>query len=137
MIRAFYKPSKNGIFQEVSDFRKGTWIQVTDATAHDLDQIMEITDIDYTHLKDSLDRYELPRVEQEDGNILLFTRHPSTEEHGLYTTVLTIILTSDYFITISLQKNDLLEPILQGEWRISSMQTSKLLFHILLKITHN
>ena len=79
MLEIFYKPSKEGLYKPCHELKEGSWIHVTYAGVQDLDRIMEITDIDYTHLKDSLDRYELPRVEQEEKNILVFTRHPCEE----------------------------------------------------------
>ncbi len=137
MFHIFYKPHKEGLFKPTPDIKPGVWIHVTDVSVHDLDRIMEITDIDYTHLKDSLDRYEVPRVEQENRNILVFTRHPCPEEQGLYTEALTIILTPEYFVTISPRKSALIDAALNQPSRISSSERSKLLFHILLKITQN
>jgi len=137
MIEVFFKTPKDPSFKPIEDFRPGAWIDVTDATAQDLDKIMELTDIDFTHLKDSLDKYEIPRIEYEEGNILIFTRHPSDLDLGLYTNTLTILLTNHFIITISPQKSDVIRTIFQSSLRISSTQKSKLLFHMLLKITQD
>ncbi|MEM8628512.1 MAG: CorA family divalent cation transporter [Chlamydiota bacterium] len=136
-LQIFYKPSKEGAYRSIETPKEGVWIHVDDAKASDLDRIMELTDIDYTHLKDSLDRYEVPRIEQEDTSILVFTRHPCKEEGGLYTESLTIILTREFFITISPKKSELIDSILKNPLRISTLQRSKLLFHILLRITQH
>ncbi|MEL7431062.1 MAG: CorA family divalent cation transporter [Chlamydiota bacterium] len=137
MLQVFYKPSKEGHYRPLNTTKEGSWIHITHASVADLDRIMELTDIDYNHLKDSLDRYEVPRVEQEDTNILVFTRHPCDEEQGLYTSSLTIILTKEYFITISPKESELINSLLNNLSVLSTLQRSKLLFHILLKITQH
>ncbi len=135
MIEVFFKSLKAKEFQKINEFKVGSWVHVTETSLEDLDKIMELTDIDFADLKDSLDRYEIPRIEHEQENIVIFTRHPSENEGGLYTSTLTILLTPNYVVTISPQKSNVIEKILQASLRINSTQKSKLLFHILLKIT--
>ncbi len=135
MIEVFFKSLKAKEFQKINEFKVGSWVHVTETTLEDLDKIMELTDIDFADLKDSLDRYEIPRIEHEHENIVIFTRHPNENEGGLYTSTLTILLTPNYVVTISPQKSTVIEKILQTSLRINSTQKSKLLFHILLKIT--
>lgn len=135
MINIYYKSSKDTEFKKSSEFKPGSWIHVEEASVEDLDKIMELTDIDFVDLKDSLDRYEIPRIEHDENNILIFTRHPTEVEAGLYTSTLTILLTPNYIVTISPQSSNVVNRILKGNMRIATSQKSKLLFHVLLRIT--
>lgn len=135
MIEVFFKSLKDSKFRKIEEFKIGSWIHITEASLEDLDKIMELIDIDFADLKDSLDRYETPRIEHENENVLIFTRHPTEVEGGLYTSTLTVLLTPNFVVTISPQKSRVVERILQSNLRIASTQKSKLLFHILLKIT--
>ncbi len=135
MISFFDKSDKDSTFKEIKMAKKGCWIHIEDGSTSDLSQISSLIDIEYTDIYDSLDRYEIPRVEKIDENVLIFTRHPIDQEGGLYTTTFTIILTKDYFVTICPQKSKLIDSFLSQKQKLFSLQKSQFLINILLKIT--
>lgn len=137
MITTYFKSLRDPVFQKISDFKPGAWIHVEEASVEDLDKIMDLTDIDFVDLKDSLDKYEVPRIEHDEDNILIFTRHPTDIETGLYTLTLTILITPNYFVTITPQTSSVINRILQSNLRAGTTQKSKLLFHILMGITQD
>lgn len=137
MIEIFFKTIRDREFKKIEDFRAGCWVHVSNPTSKDLDKIIELTQLDFFDLKDSLDVHELPRVETEGDSVIIFTRHPSAEEVGLYTTTLTIILTPTLLITISPQKSHVIHNIAASVLQLGTTQKSKLLLHILLKITQD
>lgn len=137
MIEIFFKTIRSAQFQKIEEFRVGSWVSVTDATVDDLQQIAELTGLEFADLKDALDKYEIPRIEHQEGNILVFTRHPYEEEMGLYTSTLSIILTKTYVITISPKSSEVIEKILKHNLELGTTQKSKLLFHVLLRITQD
>ena len=135
MITIYNKTEHDDDFNEIDEPCIGCWIHVEDATTNDINQISKLIDIEYTDMYDCLDRYEIPRVEQIDENVLIFTRHPVNQEGGLYTTTFTIMLTKDYFITICPQKSQLVENFISQKPKLTPSQKSKFLIYILLKIT--
>ncbi len=135
MISFFDKSEKDNTFQEIQEAKKGCWIHIEDGSTSDLSQISSLIGIEYSDICDSLDRYEIPRVEKIDDNVLIFTRHPTDQQGGLYTTTFTIILTKDYFVTICPQKSKLIDSYLSQEQKLFSLQKSQFLINILLKIT--
>ncbi len=134
MIEIYYKALRDHEFKKIEGFRPGCWINIQEAGVEDLDKIMELTQIDFAELKDSLDKYEIPRVELTNDNTLIFTRHPSEQEPGLYTLTLTILMTPHYFITICPHISQVISKIRETSMQIGTTQKSKLLFHILLRI---
>ena len=135
MITIYYKGEEESELTEIATPRPGCWIHIDEATTSDITQLSKMIDLDYTDLSDCLDRYEIPRIERIEENVLIFTRHPVSIEGGLYTTTFTLVLTKDYFITISLQKSRLVHNLITQKPRIAPIHKSKFLLYILLKIT--
>ncbi len=137
MIEYYFKTAKEENFLSLPTPKEGCWIHVDEATGSDLEQICQLTGLEVTDLQDCLDRYEIPRIEKIRNHVLIFTRHPVENDIaiGLYTATLTMILTTHYFITISPEKNPLTRSFLTRKGKFSTLQRSKLLINILLRIT--
>jgi magnesium transporter len=135
MITIYDKGEHDDEFIEIPEPKEGCWIHVEDATTNDINQISKLIDLEYTDMYDSLDRYEIPRVEKVNETVLIFTRHPMDPDAGLYTTTFTIILTKDYFITICPQKSQIVENFISQKPKLSPSNKSKFIIYILLKIT--
>ena len=135
MITIYDKGEHDEEFIEISEPKEGCWIHVENATTNDINQISQLINLEYTDMYDTLDRYEIPRIERIDEAVLIFTRHPIDSEVGLYTTTFTIILTNDYFITICPQKSQIVQNFISQKPKLSPSQKSKFLIYILLKIT--
>lgn len=135
MLLFYRKTSKRTSFVCTDDPEPGCWIHAEGASHEDLQQISALTGLDTSLLNDSLDRYELPRIEQVANNLIFFTRHPLDQERFLYTTTLTMILTPVYFVTISAVKNSFIESLLIKKHIISSSNCSDWMHQVLLRIT--
>ncbi|MDN3505352.1 MAG: magnesium transporter CorA family protein [Rhabdochlamydiaceae bacterium] len=135
MITIYYKEEEDETFHTIDEPTAGCWIHVDSATTSDVMKLAKYIDCEYSDIHDCLDKYEIPRIERLNQNILIFTRHPSTQEVGLQTTTLTIILTKDYFITVCPHRSNLIDRFVSQRPKISTASTSKLLIHMLLRIT--
>lgn len=137
MIEYYYKTAKDENFLSLSASQEGCWINCEEATPDDIDQICQLTGLEHADLHDSLDRYEIPRIEKVEHHILLFSRHPTELDIavGLYTATLTIVISAHYFITISPQKNPLIRSFVSKQSKLSTLQRSKLLIHLLTRIS--
>ncbi len=135
MIEIYFKTLRDGEYKRISDARAGSWLYAHSATLEDLQKIGEVIQIDPNELKDALDKYELPRIEHVGENVLFYTRHPGETEFGLYTETLTLILTNAHVIAITPTKSEIIETLLHTPSALTTTQKSKLILHILLKIT--
>jgi magnesium transporter len=137
MIEYYFKTAKEENFLSLPAPKEGCWIHVDEATIGDLDVICKLTGLEITDVQDSLDRYEIPRIEKIHNHTLIFSRHPIEHDVavGLYTSTFTIILTTHYFITISPQKNTLIHSFILKKGKFSTLQRSKLMIHLLFRIT--
>lgn len=137
MIEIYFKGQTDTEFKRVDDFLPGSWIYAKEANLEDLNQIAKVANLDINDIRDSLDKYELPRVEHFDNNIYFFIRHPGTNEFGLYTETLTMVLTDQFVIAIAPQRCEIIENLIANNTPLGISQKSKLILHILLKITHD
>lgn len=139
MIEYYFKTSKEDYFLSLSSPKEGCWIHADEATSGDLDEICQITGLDIADVQDSLDRYEIPRIEKIDHHTIIFTRHPIEHDIavGLYTSTFTMILTAHYFITIAPLKNHFIHNFVAKKGKFSTLQRSKLMISLLLHITQD
>lgn len=135
MIKFYYQGSDNAL-KQTNTLKPNCWIHVENALHEDLKSLSEMTGIEYDILQDSLDKYEIPRIEQKNDVLVLFVRHPYSEEQGLKTATLEILVTPQYFITISPYKCLLIDTILSSNINFGLNETSKCLLHLLSTITH-
>jgi magnesium transporter len=135
MIQYYYKTVRDEEFQLIPEIREGCWIHVEEATSDDMVLLAQKLGLEVTDLQDCLDKYEVPRVEKIQGTVLIFTRHPTEYETGLYTSTLTIILAPHYIATVSPHQSHLVRNFILQRNKHSTLQKSKLLIALLLKIT--
>lgn len=134
MINYYYKTVRDEEFQLFPDIREGCWIHLEDATSDDIGILSQKLGLEITDLQDCLDKYEVPRVEKIRGTVLIFTRYPTEHETGLYTSTLTIILAPHYIATVSPHQSHLVRSFILQRNKLSTLQKSKLLIALLLKI---
>jgi len=137
MIEIYFKSLRDEDFKKIENFRTGSWINIKDSSMDDLAKVNEISGIEINDILDSLDKYEIPRIEHVNGDIIIFARHSSDLEEGLHTTTLAILLTKNFIITISPQKSKIINNLLASKTNLTTTQKSKLLLYILLKITQD
>lgn len=135
MLQIYFKSMRDEEFQILPQIKEGCWIHIDEATPEDLTNLSQIVGLDYQDLQDCLDKYELPRIEKIQNTVFIFTRHPIEQEQGLYTGTLTIILMPHYTITISPHKSFMIQHLLLSKSKLSTLQKSKFLITLLLKIT--
>lgn len=135
MRQTYFKTAREEEFHLLPQIREGCWIHIDEATQEDLTELSQLLSLEYVDLHDCLDKYEVPRLERIQNNIIIFTRHPNETETGLYTSTLTFILTPHYFVSISPSHNCLVHPFIVQKNKHSTLQKTKLLTALLLKIT--
>ena len=137
MIEIYFKSIRDPEFNQITDYRVGSWIHVDKANMKDINELSKITGIELSDLRDSLDKHETPRIEQKDENIIIFIRHPEDEEPGLHTATMAIILTKSFIITISPHESKLVDSVVSSQLNLATTQKSKLMLYFLLQITQD
>jgi len=137
MQEIYFKSIRDEKLQKIEDYKPGSWIVVKNAALEDLTNICSLTGIEISDIQDSMDKYEIPRIEHIEDTIIIYARHADEIEEGLYTTTLTIILAKNHIISISPKESKIIDTILASKLNLATTQKSKLLIYILLKITQD
>lgn len=135
MLTFYHKNPKENSFVKILAPEKECWIHVDNATSEDIEKICSLTRLHITDLLDSLDRYELPRLEIIQDKLLFFTRHPVEQESNLHTMPIAILITNDYLITISPSVSSLVHNLLENPPQSERIDASDFFIQILLKIS--
>ncbi|HHW09911.1 MAG TPA: magnesium transporter CorA family protein [Firmicutes bacterium] len=113
-----------GEMQEIKDPRevKGAWISLINPTEAEIARTVELTGLSADYLRAALDEEELPRLESEDGQVLMIIDVPITRGKNRYDTMpLGIIISQAYMATVTLEENEVLTSLLQSR----SVRTAK------------
>jgi len=138
MREIFFRDIKKEKIEKIDSLRDGCWINIENASFEDIEYIARITNLQVVDIDDALDLYELPRIEREKDNVIIFIRDTQEQDkEDIYTTPLTVIISKKYIITISPSNSKTIRSIIEGNLSFSTTQKSKFLIHLLLLISRN
>ena len=139
MLKIYNTDIETNNFEEIKEFKKGSWISLTNPSEVEIKKVCESINIQEDFIRDALDFEEKARIdEEEDDNTILFVVDvpiiEKTEENQMYTTMPLgmIVVRDDFFITVSLRKNKVIEDF--EKRKIKNFQTykkSRFIFQIL------
>ena len=116
MLTIYDSDLKTNKFHEITNFTKGSWINMVDPTEEEIKKVCNQVKIKEDFIRYSLDYEEKARIdeEDEDGTLLFLIDVPIIEkekETESYTTMPLgmIVVRDEYFITVSLKKNLIIE----------------------------
>ena len=139
MIKIYNTDIETGNIEEIKEFQKGSWISLVNPSEAEIKKVCESLEIEEDLIRDPLDFEEKARieVEEEDNTILFVVDVPIIERHEeneIYSTMPLgmIVVRDDFFITVSLRKNRIIEDF--EKRKIKNFQTfkkSRFIFQIL------
>ena len=139
MLKIYNTDIETNKLEEIREFKKGSWISLINPSEIEIKKVCENINIQEDFIRDALDFEEKARIdEEEDDNTILFVVDvpiiEKNEENEVYTTMPLgmIVVRDDFFITVSLRKNKVIEDF--EKRKIKNFQTykkSKLIFQIL------
>ncbi len=139
MVKIYNSDIKTYEFKEVKEYSKGCWINMVNPSEKEIKEVCKNVKMQEQFIRYSLDFEEKARIDQEDDDstILFVVDVPiveKTENGDVFTTMPLgmIFVRDDYFITVSLRKNKIIEDF--EKRKVKNFQTfkkSRLLFQIL------
>lgn len=130
MLKIYNTNVENNEFEEIKEFRKGSWINLVNPSEMEIKKVCESINIQEDFIRDALDYEEKARIDQEedDDTILFVVDVPiseKAEESEAYTTMPLgmIVVRDDFFLTVSLKKNKIIESF--EKRKIKNFQTYK------------
>ena len=139
MLKIYNTKLETNKIEQIKEFKKGSWISLVNPSESEIQKVCESVKIQEDFIRDALDFEEKARIdyEEDDETTLFVVDVPiieKNEENDVYTTMPLgmIVVRDDFFITISLRKNKVIEDF--EKMKIKNFQTykkSKLIFQIL------
>lgn len=130
LLKIYNTDIKTNEFQEIKEFKKGSWINLVNPSEIEIKKVCESINIQEEFIRDALDFEEKARIDkEEDDNTTLFVVDvpiiERTEENEIYTTMPLgmIVVRDDFFLTVSLRKNKIIESF--EKRKIKNFQTYK------------
>ena len=141
MLKIYCTDKETNVFEEINEFKKGSWINLTNPSEAEIKKVCESVNIQEGFIRDALDFEEKARIDdEEDDKTILFVvdvpvieKNKENEENEMFSTMPLgmIFVRDDFFITISLRKNKIIESF--EKMKIKSFITykkSRFLFQI-------
>lgn len=136
MIKSYKNSVQQKKLRQTTEFSDHSWLSVIEPSKDEIKKLSKNLNLQEDILEDSLDKYELPRIEVEGENILVILR-AIAEEKGFYTTYpLTLIFRPKMLVTISPVKNILFEDFVNQKVNFFTTQHSNLLINICLRVIY-
>lgn len=139
MLKIYRTGEQTNTIEEIKEFEKGSWINLVNPSEQEIKKVCENVKIQEDFIRYALDYEEKARIDQEeeDNTTLFVVDVPmieKNEENDVYSTMPLgmIIVRDDFFITVSLRKNKIIESF--EKRKIKNFQTykkSRFIFQIL------
>lgn len=130
MLKIYNTDIETNEFQEIREFKKGSWINLVNPSENEIKKVCENINIQEDFIRDALDYEEKARIDKEDDDntILFIVDVPISEkgeENEIYTTMPLgmIVVRDEFFLTVSLRKNKIIESF--EKRKIKNFQTYK------------
>ena len=116
MLKIYNTNLETNKIEQIKEFKKGSWISLVNPSESEIQKVCESVKIQEDFIRDALDFEEKARIdyEEDDETTLFVVDVPiieKNEENDVYTTMPLgmIVVRDDFFITISLRKNKVIE----------------------------
>ena len=130
MLKIYNTNVETNKTEEIKEFAKGSWINLVNPSENEIKKVCENINIQEDFIRDALDYEEKARIDmEEDDNTILFIIDvpviEKNEDNEVYTTIPLgmIVVRDDFFITVSLRKNKIVEDF--EKKKIKNFQTYK------------
>jgi magnesium transporter len=134
MIKIYYKSIKEKKSRILDRFRKGSWVDVCSPSEEEIESLVNMLDLDMDLIKDSLDEFEVPRLEIEKNIVYFFTRVPTGSGSEIRTSPMLLSIGPDFILTVSREKIDVISNFWQKRPELYTTQRAKLFLEILIAV---
>ena len=140
MIKRYCTDVTTNKTKKVKEYEKGCWINLVCPTENEIKDVCEKINIKEEFIRYALDNEEKARIDtDDDGTILFVVDVPILEKENdieVYTTmpIGMIIVRDDFFITVSLKENYIIQEIEKNIYKnVITYKKSRLIFQILFQ----
>lgn len=143
MVKMYSTEIEGNIMRETREYKRGNWINIVAPTDDEIKEVCQKLKIKEDFIRYSLDWEEKARIDQEEeeGTILFIIDIPIIEKDKKnqteeYTTMPLgiIVVRDDYFITVSIKKNQIIEELERNKQKsVITYKKTRMLLQIFYK----
>lgn len=101
MLKIYQKTIKEMRIRSIKRIRVGSWVDAIAPTDEEITQLVTELHLEEGLIRDSLDPYEVPRLEVKNGIVYFFVRFPRVNEKSVETIPALIAVGEDFVVTVS------------------------------------
>lgn len=139
LINIYSTNLNNDLFEQTDEIKKGCWINLENPTEEEILMVCDKVSIEQDFIRYAMDYEEKPRIDIEDkDDTKLFVIDVPTVKNkdgdfSYYTFPIgMIVVRDDYFITVSMEKNQLIEKFKKGTIRgFTTYKKSRFILQVL------
>ncbi len=139
MLKIYNNDIETNKFQEINEYKRGSWINMVNPSNEEINEVCTNIGIDKEFIVYALDYEEKARIDIEDDVVLFIIDIPILEKNSdgeMYTTmpIGMIVVRDDYFITVSLKDNKIIQDFEKANIKsFSTYKKSRFILQILYK----
>jgi magnesium transporter len=138
MITNYFRTLKDDSLKQIDEVRNGVWVHAHSPERSELEGLAERLNLDMSILEDSLDFFEVPRLEKSDGVTYFFTRYPyKDDDEDTDTAPLLIVIGEAFVLTVTQRDISQFQPFFSGKKKVHTTQKTKLFIHMMKVITES
>ncbi len=134
MISYYQKTVSSKTLKQIPDFKVGSWVSVDRPNEEEILHLVGTLGLDEGLLRDSLDPYEVPRVENDGKTAYIFTRYPFLEEGKVVTLPVLIGIAEGFVFTVVQRPFPFLDKFVEGKIEFNTTQKIRFLLQIFQEI---
>ncbi len=131
MLSIFYKKIKDKKTVVLEKPKPGSWINLVNPSQEEI-EFLKTLGVNPLFIRDALDPDELPRIEKEKRFVYIILNFPQRENEKIFNIPVLIVISKNYFITLSQRNLDCFENIINN----ATTQKVKNLIRICLQATN-
>ena len=138
MINYYFRTLKDDSLKQINELRNGVWVHASSPDREDLEKLAERLSLDMSILEDSLDFFEVPRLERSGGVTYFFTRYPYNDDNeDTETAPLMIVMGEAFVLTVVQRDIPQFQPFFSEKLKVYTTQKTKLFIHMMEVVTES
>jgi magnesium transporter len=138
MIDYYFRTLKDDSLKQIDELRNGVWVHANSPDREDLKKLAERLNLDMNILEDSLDFFEVPRLERSGGVTYFFTRYPyNDDKEDTETAPLMIVMGEAFVLTVVQRDIPQFQPFFSEQIKVYTTQKTKLFIHLMEVVTES
>lgn len=135
MKRVYFKDAKGKKLKTLASPRKGAWVELMVADIEETEALCEEFHLDPLIVRDVLDEDEMPRIEEDEGNVYVFLRVSEEFEKLRATQPMLMVVSEELLLVIASERLQIVKRVVAMP-EVFTTQKTRGVIYMCLEILH-